>query len=308
MKENQEFIIHQETPRDYRTEIPNIVQEMNELGLISNAALLLYMKYRKIAGDCGGCWVGVRQLEKLTHLSDKTIAKAKKELSKVHAILGNKSLIHIQKASYQKQTADTITIFDIWHTNHTYFKNKSTCRKMSDGGAGKCRTQQRTKEESCSKEQQTGKPVLPAAAVVVFSCLENLNEPSVKPKDKERISKTYPEEVVKNAIAAVKQVKPQISFLKTLNAACKEAWKPNPESNTKSNQRFAKAIHAFLDHEKVAKLGYEITMKDGFGMFSLRSPWSTFFKFTDIEFQAKIMKELQDRIPSCIKNFNFEKE
>ncbi len=133
-------IIHREAPRDFRTEIPNILFHMLEIGEISTSDLILYSVYRKIAGEHGACWVGTRALELKCKLKDKTIAKSKRNLSRGFAILGGKSLIEITKHNHHEQTADNITINDIWQENHEHFKNITTCRKIADGGVVNGRT------------------------------------------------------------------------------------------------------------------------------------------------------------------------
>lgn len=127
-------VLFQEVPRIYRTEIPNIVFEMLEAGLISANDLALYSTYRRIAGEQGACWVGTRGLEKKCQLADKTITKSKKVLSKKFDILGGKSLIEILPCDRKKEQADTVMIIDIWHENFAFFKNKLTCSKRGDGG------------------------------------------------------------------------------------------------------------------------------------------------------------------------------
>lgn len=133
-------IIHREAPRDFRTEIPNILFHMLEIGEISTSDFILYSMYRKIAGEHGACWFGTRALEQKCKLKDKTIAKCKKNISRPFECLNGKPLIEIVKGNHKEQTADTITINDIWQENHDYFKNITTCRKMADGGAVNERT------------------------------------------------------------------------------------------------------------------------------------------------------------------------
>jgi hypothetical protein len=133
----QSHISQRETPRDYRTEIPNIIFNLLEIGEISNSDFILYSVYRKIAGEHGACWMGTRALEIKTNLTDKTIAKSKRNLSRGFKQLGGKSLIEITPCNRQLETADTIVINDIWPENYEYFKNSLTCRKITDRGAGK---------------------------------------------------------------------------------------------------------------------------------------------------------------------------
>lgn len=131
---HREYITLQEVPRDYRTEIPNIINEMKKADLISNSDFILYYHYRKIAGENGGCWIGTRGLEKETGLSDKTITKSKKVLSQKFDILGGKSLIQIIPGDRKKEEADTVIITDIWPENFMFFKKRLTCSKLDDRG------------------------------------------------------------------------------------------------------------------------------------------------------------------------------
>ncbi|MCE5294078.1 MAG: hypothetical protein LLF94_05635, partial [Chlamydiales bacterium] len=153
---NQTQIVFQESPRDYRTEIPNVVFELLEARQISATDLVLYTAYRRIAGEHGACWYGIRALEKKTGLSDKTITKSKKVLSKKFAILGGKSLIQITQCDRKKEQPETVIIIDIWRENHEFFKNKLTCRNLGDRGAGVWVTRvpesKRQKKEPYKKE------------------------------------------------------------------------------------------------------------------------------------------------------------
>jgi hypothetical protein len=122
-----EEISFEESPRTYRIEIPNIVDELHEAGLISNNALLLYTKYRRIAGPGGTSWVGLRGLAKKCNISKDSVARAKLELLEKRPELNGKSLILNFPGDKKKEQADRVKITDIWWENHNYFKNKLTC-------------------------------------------------------------------------------------------------------------------------------------------------------------------------------------
>ena len=134
---NETRVIFQESPRDFRTEIPNVVFELLESGEISNSDFILYSNYRRIAGEHGACWVGSRGLAKKCNLDAKTITKSKINLSRPFDILGGKSLIEITPCDRKSETPDTVTIIDIWRENHNFFKNKLTCGKRTYTGVGK---------------------------------------------------------------------------------------------------------------------------------------------------------------------------
>lgn len=127
----------QETPRIFRTEVPNIVFELLQAEEISTSDFILYSVYRRIAGEQGACWVGTRGLSEKTGLSTPTITKSKINLARPFAALNGKSLIDITPCDHEKQIADTVTINDIWIDNHEYFKNKLTCVKRRYGGVQK---------------------------------------------------------------------------------------------------------------------------------------------------------------------------
>lgn len=152
LNEPKTRIIYQEAPRDYRTEVPNIVFAMKEAGLISNSDFLLYCTYRQIAGEHGACWCGTRKLAIKSGLSTPSITKSKKVLSQPFEVLGGKSLIDITPCDRKKEEADTITIIDIWRENHEFFKNKPTCVKRRHGGV------QKEDTRVCKKTTQNNEP------------------------------------------------------------------------------------------------------------------------------------------------------
>jgi hypothetical protein len=137
MTETQIHYILGETTRNHYTQIPNIVYELLEQGLISNSDFILYSVVRRIAGEKGGCWVGVRGLMKLTGLSGPTITKSKKSLSKNLSILGNIGLLKIIPGNKKEETADTIIVTDIWQVNDPYFQKKYTCENSRYRGVKK---------------------------------------------------------------------------------------------------------------------------------------------------------------------------
>lgn len=163
---HQTQILFQEISRDYRTEIPNIVFELLESGEISSNDMMLYLTYRRVAGEHGACWIGTRGLTKKTRLSDKTITKSKINLSRPFAALGGKSLITITPCNRKNEEADTVMIIDIWKENFEHFikkkreaeklKKRLTCSKIDDTGVVKETTRvwenRRHKKEPYKKE------------------------------------------------------------------------------------------------------------------------------------------------------------
>ncbi len=129
MSHRTEHIKFQETTRNHYTQIPNIIFELLEHREISPTDFILYSTCRRIAGENGGCWVGVRGLAKRTGLNPKTITKSKQVLSKKFSMLSGKSLIEIIPGDKKSELADTIIITDIWPENDPYFQKKYTCGK-----------------------------------------------------------------------------------------------------------------------------------------------------------------------------------
>jgi hypothetical protein len=148
-QEKSSRLVNLEDPRDYRTEIPNIIYAMLEARILSLYDLALYYAYKKIAGDNGACWCSTRTLKKQLGMSDKTITKSKKRLSTSLETLAGKSLIEIHPGDRKKEEADTIYITNIWSDNYNFFKNKLTCSKTDGEGCSK------SWGEGCSKNDDT---------------------------------------------------------------------------------------------------------------------------------------------------------
>ena len=230
--ENLSKIVSQETPRDYRTEIPNIVHEMLEAGDITPAAFILYSVYRRIAGEHGACWVGTRGLAKKCSLSAPTITKLKKILSKPLKKLNGKSLIHITPGNPQLEEADTVTVIDIWPENFAFFKNKLTCVNPRHGGVkkedtGVCKMEIHKKEPYKKEPYKNPPPLTPPLELsgVKEESLRSekispigseeedlkiwkiLEETTLSPNEKKRLSRQYTEEQVERAVKISKTQK-----------------------------------------------------------------------------------------------------
>lgn len=252
----------QETPRIFRTEVPNIVFELLEAQEISTSDFILYSVYRRIAGEQGACWVGTRGLSEKTGLSTPTITKSKINLSRPFAALNGKSLIEITPCDHEKQIADTVTINDIWIDNHEHFKNKLTCVKRRYGGVqkedtGVCKNKLQKKEPF--KKEPEKKIIIPPSSepepsVASQNDDDDLN-PSVREVDKEgdvvvtktngsRLTMTssviyrhfvklphIPTAVLQEAIKRLKsQSGPINNILKYLEATCKTIMESEKES------------------------------------------------------------------------------
>jgi hypothetical protein len=96
--------------RSYRTEIPNMVDDMD----LSLPAFRLYIHLKRVAGDSGASWEGVRRLAASCRMSIGSVRNAKVELEA-------KGLISIEPG--EGEHADTITINDIWLENMTRYSD-----------------------------------------------------------------------------------------------------------------------------------------------------------------------------------------
>ena len=113
-------VLEESSLHKYRTEIPNILFEIN----LTPQELLFYMQLKRIAGDKGACWCSVPTLAKRLGVKDRCIQKYKKALSMPRKELNNLPLIRIEKRKdpdSKNNLTDIITIVDIWEINFKYF-------------------------------------------------------------------------------------------------------------------------------------------------------------------------------------------
>ena len=97
--------------RKYRTEIPNIVDDMG----LSVYAFRLYVHLKRVAGDSGRCFQGRRKMAEVCGMSPAMVTNAKRELVE-------RGLIQIAEAGRaETNTADTIVIVDVWRENFAAF-------------------------------------------------------------------------------------------------------------------------------------------------------------------------------------------
>jgi hypothetical protein len=101
--------------RKYRTEIPNIVDDLD----LSVYAFRLYVHLKRVAGDSGKCWQSTDTLAKSCKISNGMISKAKDELVE-------KRLIEITEEKLQRggRAAHHITIVDIWLENFVKYSGR----------------------------------------------------------------------------------------------------------------------------------------------------------------------------------------
>lgn len=132
--------------RKYRTEIPNIIDDMH----LSPHAYRLYGHLKRVAGAGGGsCWQNTETLSKACDMATGMISKAKAELVKA-------GLIVIDKKRVGKNDVDDIKIVDIWAENFAAFagmrSQEQATRSQYETVQAGTNSQYETKKEPVKKE------------------------------------------------------------------------------------------------------------------------------------------------------------
>lgn len=249
---SQERIEFQETSRDFRTEIPNIVLEMLHDGDIDPSSFTLYCVYRRIAGQSGACWVGTRELAKRCGLSTKTITNCKRVLSQSFKKLDGNKLIRITASSKKSEQADIVTIMDIWPYNHAFFQKKPTCGKRDHRGVVKETTEEGTlKKEPFSNPPLSSPPKKQGAKEIKSLRSEEedsfiddiLKDTVLSPKEKLRVKLTsYSKEVIARAVSIARTQPVKKSFMGLLLNILDnpDNWTEKPkEQQLTTNQQLA---------------------------------------------------------------------
>ena len=110
-EKDQQCQIRDEYPIHHFTMIPHIIDDAD----LSPTAYRLYCHLRRITGEDGICWKGVRQLSKDCNLSQPTLIKYKYELAKA-------GLIRITEGKVSDHPGHhLITICSVWGENHTKY-------------------------------------------------------------------------------------------------------------------------------------------------------------------------------------------
>lgn len=110
--------------RKYRTEIPNLVLEMD----LTPYQLALYIHLKRTAGNDGKCWKAVRRLASETGIS-------RSEISRARQVLQEKGLIEVHQPK-DPTKATEVTIVDVWEKNMVHFAHVSphgTRRGLPEG-------------------------------------------------------------------------------------------------------------------------------------------------------------------------------
>ncbi len=107
--------------RRYRTEVPNIIDDMG----LSPFAYRLYGHLKRVAGESGGCWEGIRRLAESCNMSVGAVRSAKAELVQA-------DLITVERGSGEQ--ADVITINDVWLENMMRYASRQDADEIDDNG------------------------------------------------------------------------------------------------------------------------------------------------------------------------------
>lgn len=107
-----ERVVDNGDPRRFRTEIPNIVDDMD----LDPYSFRLYVHLKRVAGDSGQCWQSTKTLAKACRMSAGEVSKAKR-------VLLSQGLIQvIEKPNLRGGKAfHEIHIMDVWPKNLATF-------------------------------------------------------------------------------------------------------------------------------------------------------------------------------------------
>jgi len=146
-KENQ--VIDHDSLHRYRTEIPNILLDME----LDPYELTLYLHLKRIAGDKGKCFASNKHLEEKTKISHWKLIHSKR-------ILVQKGLIKITTRKKTNKSADTslIEIIDLWPYNFEHFKKKKEAKRVgSEATEGRYSGYRGVGSEATGKEEHNFK-------------------------------------------------------------------------------------------------------------------------------------------------------
>lgn len=110
-KINSTTLIQEESGNDlrkYRTEMPNIVDDMG----LDPYSFRLYIHLRRVVGSEGKCWQNTKTLAKICNMSAGKVSDAKK-------ILVRYNLIRVEERDHDE--SDIITVLNIWPQNFEHF-------------------------------------------------------------------------------------------------------------------------------------------------------------------------------------------
>lgn len=110
--------------RKYRTELPNIVDEMD----LTPYEFRLYVHYKRVAGGGNTCNQGQRTIARITGMSQPTVSRARQGLAE-------KQLINI-RPSNSREIPDEVEVVNIWEKNFNYFRGDSQVAQGDSEGIG----------------------------------------------------------------------------------------------------------------------------------------------------------------------------
>jgi hypothetical protein len=134
--------------RSYRIEIPNIVDDME----LSLPAFRLYIHLKRVAGDTGRNWEGVRRLADACRMSVGATRNAKRELE-------DAGLITVDRGVGEQ--ADVVTINDIWLDNMMHFSGRNSRQARPSDAVEAAETEPETLPEPPLPARQVTQPRAP---------------------------------------------------------------------------------------------------------------------------------------------------
>ncbi len=126
---SESYEIHEEKPdHHYRTEIPNIIDELP----LSLLEFRLYCKIKRIAGDDGKCWVSSDKLAESIKARPNSVKDALKKLASSFVVIKS-PLIKIERRQGTNgiDLPSLITICPIWRINGETYRSRK-----KEGGVG----------------------------------------------------------------------------------------------------------------------------------------------------------------------------
>lgn len=260
-----------------------------------------------------------------------TITKMKKALAKPLKKLNGKSLIYITPGNPKLEEADTVTIIDIWPENYAFFKNKLTCAKREHGGVlnesmGVCQSVPRKKEPYKKEPYKNPPPLTPPKKaekkelpkkeslrseeeeILIHKSLE---DSTLSPKDKMRLSREFSDEEVSRAlkISKTQVIKKSLMSLLINILSNPHNWTEDADKTQlqTQQQRIAHEYNESLRKRK--KLAYEALMKPG-----AKSRETRFYEDIAIENEKTILENHMKIIlngiitPISLNSFDFAQD
>jgi len=154
-EDNTYQIRDEATPRDYFSQVPNLVGIMD----LSPHAYRLYGHVRRVAGEAGKCWKSTKTLAAECGMSIGMVSESKRELENVYP-----PLIRIESKKFDKGYYHELIVTDIWELNHLFYTGGEITVKTAKGAVfhnmneyrsyyEKVRSQYETKKNPNTKEE-----------------------------------------------------------------------------------------------------------------------------------------------------------